>query len=136
MSEKDLFEGFTPEEEEQYTQEAMQTYDPATVKASVKKWKAYSPEEKLRIGAEGKTIYMDLLSAIPKGAASAEAQAAIARWHRHLQYFWIPEDTQLLGLADLYNQDPRFRGKFDQMSPKLAEFMREAVKIYVKSRKK
>jgi hypothetical protein len=73
---------------------------------------------------------------VPKGAASAEAQSAIGRWHRHLHYFWTPDDDQLLGLADLYNDDPHFRGNFDKISPELAGFMREAVKAYVQKRKK
>ncbi len=135
MSAKELFQGFTEEEEQRYTEEAMQMYDPETVKASAKKWKAYTPAEKQRIGAEGIAVYTDLLAAQSKGAASAEVQSAIARWHRHIEYFWIPDDEQLLGLVDLYNDDRRFRRNFDKVSPELAEFMREAVKLYVHKRK-
>jgi DNA-binding transcriptional MerR regulator len=136
MSVKQLFRGFTKEEEQRYTEEAMTLYDPATVKDSSKKWKAYTQQEKERIGAEGKAIYTDLLAALPKGAASPEVQSVIARWHQHLQYFWNPNDDQLLGLADLYNDDPRFRKNFDEVSSRLAPFMREAVKLYVGKRKR
>jgi DNA-binding transcriptional MerR regulator len=136
MNAKGLFEGFSEEEQEKYALEAEQMYDPETVRASNRKWKAYPPAEKDRILAEGKAIYADLVATMPKGAASAEAQAQIARWHRHLQYFWSPNDEQLVGLADMYNEDPRFRANFDRMAPKLAGFMREAVKVYVKRRKK
>ncbi len=135
MNDKDFFHGFTPEEEEKYSEEAMQTYDPEIVKGSVKKWKSYSAAEKQKIGEEGKAGYQDMLAAMPTGAASAQAQAAVARWRRHVEYFWTPNDDQLLGLADLYNEDPRFRGNFDKLSPELAEFLREAVRIYVESRK-
>jgi hypothetical protein len=71
-----------------------------------------------------------------KGAASAEIQALIARWHQHMQYFWSPNDEQLVSLADGYNDDPRFRVNFDRMHPKLAWFMREVVKVYMGNRKK
>lgn len=135
MNEQDFFRGFTPEEEEKYSQEAMQMYDPEIVKGSVKKWKSYSAAQKEKIGAEGKAVYSDLLAAMPKGPASAEAQAAVERWRRHIEYFWKPNEAQLLGLVDGYNNDPRFRANFDKLSPKLAEFMREAVKIYVEKRK-
>ena len=135
MSAKELFRGFTEEEEQRYTEEAMKMYDPQTVKASAKKWKAYTAAEKERIGAEGMAVYTDLVAAFPKGAASTEAQSAIARWRRHIEYFWIPTDDQLLGLVDLYNDDPRFRKNFDKVSPQLAGFMREAVKIYLEKRK-
>ena len=63
------------------------------------------------------------------------AQALVARWHRHMEYFWSPSDEQLAGLADLYNEDPRFRKNYEAFAPGLAGFMREAVKVYVKRRK-
>jgi DNA-binding transcriptional MerR regulator len=136
MSQKGLFEGFSEEKQEQYAQEAEKLYDPETVRASNKKWKSYSDAEKKRILAEGKAVYTDLASATPKGSASKEVQAVIARWHKHMQYFWSPNDEQLLGLADLYNNDPRFRENYEKVAPNLSEFMREAVKVYVEKRKK
>jgi len=136
MNAKGLFEGFSEEEQERYALEAEQMYDPEAVRASNRKWKAYPPAEKERILAEGKTIYADLVNAMPKGTASKEVQALIARWHQHMQYFWSPNDEELLDLADMYNDDPRFRGNFNKMHPNLAGFMREAVKVYVKKRKK
>jgi len=136
MNAKGLFEGFSEEEQEKYALEAEQMFDPETVGASNRKWKAYPPAEKERILAEGKAIYADLIAAMPKEAASAEVQALIARWHQHMQYFWSPNDEQLLGLADGYTEDARFRANFDKMHPNLAGYMREAVKVYVKDRKK
>ncbi len=136
MSAKGLFEGFSEEEQEKYALEAEQMYDPETVRASNRKWKATPPAQKERILAEGKAIYSDLAKAMPKGAASPEVQAVIARWHQNMQNFWSPNDEQLLGLADLYNDDPRFKANYDKVDPKLAEFMREAVKVYVEERKK
>jgi DNA-binding transcriptional MerR regulator len=136
MNAKGLFEGFSEEEQEKYALEAEQMYDPETVRASNRKWKAYLPAEKERILAEGKAIYVDLIAAMPKGADSAEAQALIAHWHQNMQYFWSPDDEQLLGLAEGYYDDPLFRANFDKMHPKLAWFMCEAVKVYVERRKK
>ena len=136
MSAKGLFEGFNEEEQEKLAQEAEQMYDPDTVRTSNKKWKGYSATKKEAILAEGKSIYFDLAAAMSKGAASKEVQAVIARWHKHMQYFWSPNDEQLLGLADLYNNDPRFRENYEKVAPNLSEFMREAVKVYVTGRKR
>ncbi len=136
MSEQEFFAGFSDAEQEKYAQEAMQMYDPEIVKDSMRKWKAYSSTEKHRIGEEGKAVYTDFLAAMPKGPTSPEAQAAAARWRRHLEYFWVPNDEQLLGLVDGYNSDPRFRGNFDKLSPKLAGFIKEAVTAFVQRRKK
>jgi len=136
MSEKQLFEAFTDEQQAEYEKEAMQKYDPATVRAASKRWKAYTPAEKERMGEEGSALYRDLVLAIPKGPASAEAQSCVERWRSFIEYFWTPNDEQLVGLADLYNEDPRFKENFDRFSPQLAEFLREAVRIHVKKRRK
>ncbi|MBP6177199.1 MAG: MerR family transcriptional regulator, partial [Anaerolineales bacterium] len=52
MSQKDLFEGFSEEEQEKYAQEAEQMYDPETVRESNRKWKSYSAAKKEAILAE------------------------------------------------------------------------------------
>lgn len=133
MSDKQLFEPFNEEQVAEYEKEAAEMYDPETVKASYKKWRNYTTADKQRIGEEGNAVYRDLLAAMPKGAASPEVQACIERWRRHMDYFWTPNLEQLLGLADLYNDDPRFRLNYDKIDPRLAPFMREAVKVYVKN---
>jgi len=134
MDEKALFAGFTEEEEKKYTEEAMHMYDPRAVKASAKKWNAYSTAEKKRIRDEGNAVYKDILASMPKGPSSPEAQACIERWRRHIEYFWIPNDEQLVGLADLYNADSRFKANFDKIDPQLAGFFLEAVRYYVDSK--
>jgi DNA-binding transcriptional MerR regulator len=136
MSKKQLFEAFSDQQQAEYEKEAMQMYDPEIVKASNAKWKNYSKAEKEKIGDEGNAVYQDLLLAMPKGAGSSEAQSCIDRWRKHMAYFWVPNENQLLGLADLYNNDPRFKKNFDKIDPHLAEFMREAVGIYVANLKK
>ncbi len=136
MSEKQFFEAFSDEQQAEYENEATQKYDPFTVKASAKKWKEYTAAQKQRIGEEGQAAYEALLAAMPHGPASAQAKAAIELWRRQIEYFWVPNDEQLLGLAEGYNTDPRFKANFDKIDPGLAGFMREAVKAYVKGRKK
>ena len=135
MSEKGLFEGFTEEEQEKYALEAEQMYDPETVRESNRKWKGYSAAKKESVMAEGKVIYQDMIAAMPKGAASPEVQSIVERWHSHMDYFWTPNIDQLVALANGYNDDPRFKANFDKMHPQLAEFMRDAVAVYVKGKK-
>jgi hypothetical protein len=60
----------------------------------------------------------------------------VERWRRHIEYFWVPNDDQLIGLASLYSQDIRFKANFDKVDPRLAGFMREAVTVYVNARTK
>ena len=136
MTKRQLFEAFNDEQQAEYEKEVMQKYDPETVKASIKKWKSYTAADKQRIGDEGHAAYEAILAAIPKGASSPEAQAGVDLWRKHMDYFWTPNLDQLVGLAEMYNDDPRFKANFDKIDPRLAAFMLEAVKIYVANKKK
>jgi len=135
MSPKQLFTAFSDEEQEKYAKEAEQMYDPTIVKESNRKFKALSTAEKQRIFDEGNQIYADMVAAMPKGAASPDVQAIVERWRKHMDYFWTPNLEQLLGLAEMYNADARFKANFDKIDPRLAEFMKEAVGVYVKSKR-
>lgn len=133
MSNKQLFAAFSEEQQEEYARQAERMYDPEIVRASNRKWKAYTAERKKRIMDEGNRVYVDMIAAMPKGAASPEVQTIVERWRKHMEYFWPPNLEQLLGLAEGYNTDPRFKANFDKVHPELAAFMRDAVKIYVES---
>jgi len=135
MSEKAYFEGFNEEQQEKYALEAEELYGAEGVRASMKKWKGYSAEQKRRIMEEGSKNYTDMIAAMPKGADSPEVQGIVERWRTHMDYFWSPKLEQLLDLANGYNDDPRFKENFDKMHPQLAEFFREAVRYYVDARK-
>ncbi len=136
MSQKGLFAGFSEEEQEKLAKEAEQMYDPETVRESNRKWKAYSAAKKESIIKEGNAVYVDMIAAMPRGAASPEVQAIVERWRKHMDYFWTPNLEQLAALAEGYVNDPRFKANFDLMHPQLAEFMQEAVKVYVTNHKK
>ena len=136
MSDKAYFEGFSEEEQEKYALEAEELYGAESVRESNRKWKAYPAAKKEAIMAEGNAVYTDMIAAMPKGAASRDVQAIVERWRKHLEYFWTPNLDQLLALANGYNDDPRFKANFDKMHAGLAEFMREAVTIYVANQKK
>lgn len=131
MNKEQLFEAFSDEQQEEYAREAEQLYDPEIVRASNRRWKSYSAEERKRILEEGSQVYVDLLKVMDKGAESTEVQACVARWRKHMDHFWTPSLEQLAGLAEGYNSDPRFKANFDKIDPSLAGFMREAVKVYV-----
>jgi DNA-binding transcriptional MerR regulator len=135
MSDKQFFSAFSDEEQAEYEKEAQEKYDPAIVKASNQKWKNYSQAEKQRIGEEGNAVYAGFLEAMPRGAASTEAQTCVERWRKHMEYFWVPNDAQLVGLANGYNDDPRFKANFDKIDENLAAFIRDAVEVYVSRRK-
>ena len=130
MEDKELFAGFSEEKQKEYEEEARRRWGEKNVKESQKRWGSYSPEEKKKILAEGNALYKDIVAVMPLGPASPEAQKGIARWHQNLRYFYEPTTEVLLGLGELYNDDPEFNATFTRIHPDLAEFMRKAIKIY------
>ncbi len=131
MKTPSLFEPVSAGQQAAYEQEALRTYDPATDKASIAKWKSYSPALKQRIGEEGDAVYRGFVAAIPRGPRSPEARACVEAWRRHMDYFWTPAPDQLLGLANGYVSDPRFKANFDRIDPRLAGFVRDSVAAYL-----
>lgn len=136
MSHQQLFEPFSDEQQEAYAEQAMQLYDPAVVKTSMKKWKNYNAAEKERIMKESGEIYLEFQHLRSKGADAPEVQMCVERWRRNIEYFWTPNEAQLLGLATGYVDDPSFRATFDKIDPQLAPFIREAVEVYIQGKKK
>ena len=130
MDAKDLFTGFSAEQEQAYAEEAQRRWGAQEVQESQKRWGSYSAEKKQSILAEAGVIYQDIVAAMPYGPASPQAQDGLARWHQNLRYFYEPTTEILLGLVDGYNDDPDFNATFQRIHPDLASFMRQAVQIY------
>lgn len=133
MSNEELFTGFSEEQQAAYEEEAAQRWGEEKVRESNRRWREYSDEKKRAILEEGGAIYRDLIAAMPEGPTSAAAQEGIRRWYQHLRSFYEPTPEILLGLGDLYNDDPAFNATFVNMHPDLASFIREAIQHYVAS---
>jgi DNA-binding transcriptional MerR regulator len=131
MDNKELFEGFSEEQQKEYEAEAEQRWGSSEAfQQSRQRWGSYSDEKKRQILEEGREIYLEIAAAMPYGPASPQAQAGVARWHQNLRYFYEPTKEILLGLADGYNDDPRFAAFFERIHPELNQFMRLAVQHY------
>jgi len=131
MSEHELFDGFSEEQQQAYAKEAEQRWGDEVVQSN-KLWNSYPAEKKARILAEGKAIYRDLKALILAGKShdSREVQAIIGRWHAHLRYFYEPSVERLRGLAELYVNDPAFAANFRKIHPELPEFLQRAIPYY------
>ena len=133
MSNKRLFEGFTPEEEEYYTRKARLTYDPQIVNDSIKLWKSYSKAQQDAVREEGGQIYLDMVAAMEAGKSpqSAEVQAILERWHDHLRYFYEPTLEILRGLGELYKSEPDFEAFFQKLHVDLPDYLAAGITQYV-----
>jgi hypothetical protein len=130
MNTRELFTGFTEEQQKEYEEEAARRWDPKTVAESSRRWRGYSKEQKEKIGAEAIAIYDDLLAHMDKGYDSPEVQQAIGRWHQHIRYFYEPTVDILRGLGQGYAEDPQFAAFYRKMHPDMPEFLRQAITYY------
>jgi DNA-binding transcriptional MerR regulator len=135
MNDKKLFGGLTKKQQEEYANEAEKRWDAGTVRESNARWKAMPKDKQQKIIDEGNQIYSDMADMIDKNPHCSEVQTIVERWRMHIEYFWKPDLDGLLGLVDLYNDDPRFKANFDRIDPGLAHFLKNAVKHYVDLRR-
>jgi DNA-binding transcriptional MerR regulator len=133
MSKRQLFNGFSKEDEERYAQEAREQYGAEEVDASYARWNSYDEQKKEQIMAEGQAIYTGAVAAMEHGPASPQAQQVMARWHQHMRYFYEPSVERLRGLGQLYVEHPEFAANFRALHPELSEFLREAITHYCDS---
>ncbi len=130
MEDRQLFEAFDEAKQAEYEERARQQYGEDKVRESQRHWGGYSREQKDAILREGDAVYREIVAAMPQGPESAQAQAGIAHWHQHLRYFYEPTVEILLGLGDLYNDQPEFAANFRRIHPDLATFLRQAIQVY------
>jgi DNA-binding transcriptional MerR regulator len=130
MTNDELFEGFSEEQQAAYEKEARERWDPETVDQSYKRWNSYSKQKQQQIMQEGRDNTAALAAVMDKGHASPEVQEQVARWHQHLRYFYEPTPEILRGLGQMYGDDPRFAANYTKVHPDLPEFFRQAINVY------
>ncbi len=130
MSKKEIFEGFSEEQQEEYTEQAREMYGSELVDESMNRWKSYSEEKKKAIMAESGAIYQGIADHMDKGHDSPDVQDLVAQWHQNMRYFYEPTYTILRGLGQMYKDSPDFRANFEKFHPELPEFLCEAIQFY------
>ena len=129
MDEGRLFDVFSEEQQKEYEEEAYQRWG-EQVRISNQKWNSYTPEQKAAIGREGEDNHREILAHMSEGPESPAVQAAVAKWHQHLRYFYEPTVETLAGLGHMYNQDPRFQATLKKLHPEYPAFLEQAITIY------
>ncbi len=130
VSEKKIFEGFSPEKQKAYEKEAIERWGEGAAQ-SIKLWNSYGEERKAEILQEGGEIYQAIAANMEKGAAAPEIRALLVRWHEHLRNFYEPTIEVLGGLGDMYHDHPDFNATFTKIHPDLPAFLKAAITIYV-----
>ena len=135
MSEKDLFSGFSEEQQKEYAKEAEKLYDPKLVRQSQRRWESYTQEQKDAVRAEGEAIHLAILEQMEKGAASPEVQELVAALHRHFVTSYYDCTYEIFrNLGQMWVDDPRFNEVYEKIKPGFAIFLREAVMHYTEGK--
>ena len=121
MSEKELFSGFSEEQQKEYFKEAETLFDPKLVHQSQRRWESYSQAEKDAVRAEGKEIHLAILEQMDKGADSPEVQEQVAELHKYFVRSYYDCTFEIFrGLGQMWVDDPRFNEVYEKIKPGFA----------------
>lgn len=126
MNDNELFSGLTAQEKE-YAEEALERWDPQVVRESHRRYAQLTPAEKQAMKAAGEQLNRDWAALIGTDPAGPAARAVVERWRKGIEFFYTPTPEILVGLSRMYLDDPRFKATYDQVDPRLADYIRQCV---------
>jgi DNA-binding transcriptional MerR regulator len=129
MKQKEYFEGWTEEKQPEFEQEIRQKYGEHAMDEVID-WNSYTKEKKAVIMAEGEANMQSMAFLMYLPPDSPEVQEAVARWHKHMKYFYDPSIERMRGLGQMYVDDPRFNVMYEKVRKGLALFMKQAIDVY------
>lgn len=138
MSDKEKFEGFKEklieDNEEKYGEEARQRYGEATVDASNRKISKMSTEAYAELEKLNEALNRTLKEACKAKDPSTELAQKACRLHKEwLAFYWPEYNKEVhLNLVKMYVADARFKAYYDNIVEGGAEFLLEALKLYLK----
>ncbi len=136
MSDEQKFEGFKQrlidDNEEKYGKEIRAKYGDEQVDKSNAKIKNMTKEQHEEIERLSNDIHETLAQAFATGDPAGELAQKAADLHRRwLTFHWDQYSKEAhAGLAQMYVDDERFRAYYDKDQPGVAQFLRDAVRIY------
>jgi DNA-binding transcriptional MerR regulator len=132
LTPEERFEVFGEWEPEDYADEAEQRWGSTDAYAqSQKRASSYTKEDWLKIKAEGADLDARFAAALNDGIAPDSDQAmAVAEQHRQqiTRNFYDCSPQMHRGLAEMFVSDPRFRARYEEIAPGLAEFVAGAMR--------
>ncbi len=114
-----------------YEKETIEKYgNTDAYKQSVKKTSKYSAKDWEEIKKDADNIYGQFSELMEKNAQKEENNLVAKKWQQHItKYYYDCSDQIMLGLADVYVNDPRFAKNIDKYKEGLAEYMSRAIKV-------
>jgi DNA-binding transcriptional MerR regulator len=124
----EVFGNFDPEE---YAQEVEERWgDTEAYKVSQRRVSGYTKSDWDQIKAEAAAIDQGLIEAKRSGQRpqSVEAMDLVESHRQHISRWFYDCSTEMQrGLGEMYVADPRFKKRYDDLEPGLAQFVRDAI---------
>jgi DNA-binding transcriptional MerR regulator len=130
ITDKELYEGFAPEQKDRVRKEAVASYGEEQVAASERRARKMSKEAWAALKAETEAVNQALAGMIERDPADPEIQALIARHYATITPFYHPTADIYRGLGSLYVEHPEFRAYYEKYVVGLPEFMQRAMTHY------
>lgn len=139
MTDKEKFEAFKQEaidkNEKQYGDEVRQKYGEDTYQKSKDKLKNITQDQWDSHQALTVELNEKLAKATELGDPESELAQEVAALHKEWLIFSWPDGyydaDKHLGLSLMYVEDPRFNAYYEKVAPGAAEFLHEALKVYL-----
>jgi len=137
MDDKELYQGFSPERQAQFEAWLVERYGERihqSIDASKAVMKDWSKADRQAFAAEFADIENDLGQALANGvpADCDGIRAVMRRHHAWVTRGWTsaPNAVSYCALADLYQENPDFRARYETVRPGLSEYLAEAMKRF------
>jgi DNA-binding transcriptional MerR regulator len=129
-----MFEGLSESTIDEYREEARQKWGGSIAWAqSEERTNSHTKKDWDSIKTTTDEINQTIVSGMSRGANDSEVQTAVANWHALIdQRFYSCSLETFAGLGEMYVDDERFRSHYEQIASGLDEFMRDAIRVYVK----
>lgn len=129
---ENLFEGFDPTE---YEAEARERW-PQEAASSAAFTASLTPADTERLQREFTAHLQRLgdLQGAGRAVDDAHVQEEIGWLHGSVSRMWRPDAATFTNLGRMYVEDERFRRNYDRVSPGLAEYVRDAMAEYARTR--
>jgi DNA-binding transcriptional MerR regulator len=138
MQNEEMYYGFDKAKQDQYIKELRERYGSCVegrIKESQQRMKNWKKEDYSEVKSIINQIHRYLTSALHQGmpVESKEVQAIIQRHFEWINRFYTADKEFYQGLGNMYVEHPDFRKLYDSYHPKLAEYMRAAMRYFAKN---
>ena len=130
ISDKELYEGFSPEEIDAMRNEVKKKWGADELLAVENRIQALGKDGWNDHKAKGEAINQLLAELMDLNPADIQVQQAIALHFQHLNFYYKVSKERYEGLGKMYVEDERFKAHYDKYRDGLAIFLRDAIWVF------